>query len=227
MILSDGKIRPGRVVSVEDEAGIIKACVPGLFSDQDDPSLLPPVYPFFTGNANSFSKINVDEDVWVIFFENNPYELFWFRKDVLSENLSDILKKEYSTIEVICAKETDTGYIQLYFSDGDGWVIRKDDSVVQIKKNGDIVLDTGSAHRSISITGNGISLGTVGGSAEPAVLGDKLEKCLLSLYNLLSSIYQAAGTLPFTSLISKAMLRPMQKFRVDITKIKSSHVTLD
>lgn len=227
MILSDGKIRPGRVLQVVNETGIIKACCPGLFSDQDDPSLLPPVYPWFNGNANNFSKVNIDDEVWVIFFENNPYELFWFRKDNIASNLSDILKKEYETVEVICSKETDFGYAQLYFTDGTGWMLRSDDSYMQIDKNGNIILDTGFKHRAISIDNNSISLGTVGGSAEPAVLGDKLTDCLNNLYATLSAMEQSGQLLPYTLLMAKAMKTPLEKFHQSISKITSDHVTLD
>lgn len=44
MELSQGHIRPGRVLNVEDEKGIVKASCCGLFSDQDDPENLPPIY---------------------------------------------------------------------------------------------------------------------------------------------------------------------------------------
>lgn len=227
MILSDGKIRPGRVLHVENEKGIIKVCCPGLFSDQDDPEKLPPVYPWFNGNSNNFSKVNEDDEVWVMFFEHNPYELFWFRKDNIGQNLGDILNKDYEHIEVVCSKELDSGYAQIYYTDGDGWIIRRDETFIQLDKDGNVIIDTGRKHRAISIDDNSISLGTVGGSAEPAVLGDKLEDCLNKLYDLLDAGIKAGQPSPYTASMCLAMQSAMGAFKTSITKIKSNHVTLD
>ena len=228
MKLNEGKIRPGRVLSVVDEKGTIKAAVPGLFSDQDEPEKLPPIYPFFIGNKNMFTKVNEDDDVWVMFFDNNPYELFYFRKDNIQENLSEILNKDYKNIEVLTSLENDSGYVQLFYSDGTGWILRKEDSNIQIDKDGRIILDyNNTEHRQISIDDNSISLGTVGGSAEPAVLGDKLTDTLNKLYLTLSAIEYSASISPFTTLIGTAMKMPLTQYKESIEKITSQHVTLD
>ena len=228
MKLNEGKIRPGRVLAVVDEKGIIKATVPGLFSDQDDPDLLPPVYPYFIGNKNMFTKVKEDDSVWVMFFDDNPYELFYFRKDNIQESLSEILNKDYENIEVITHLDNDSGYVSLYYTDGTGWILRKEDSVIQIDKTGRIILDyNGDKHRQISIDDNSISLGTVGGSAEPAVLGDKLTDTLQKLYLTLKSIEEASKINPYTIAIGLAMKSSLSQYKNSIDKITSQHVTLD
>ena len=228
MKLNEGKIRPGRVLAVVDEKGIIKATVPGLFSDQDDPDLLPPIYPYFIGNKNMFTKVKEDDAVWVMFFEDNPYELFYFRKDNIQESLSEILNKDYENIEVITHLDNDSGYVSLYYTDGTGWILRKEDSVIQIDKTGRIILDyNGDKHRQISIDDNSISLGTIGGSAEPAVLGDKLTDTLQKLYLTLKSIEEASKINPYTIAIGSAMKSPLSQYKNSIDKITSQHVTLD
>ena len=64
-----------------DEKGIIKASVCGLFSDQDEPENIPPIYQFPLGGANNFSSPKKDDEVWVMFFDDNPLDLFYIRKE--------------------------------------------------------------------------------------------------------------------------------------------------
>lgn len=227
MELSQGHIRPGRVLKVEDEKGIIKASCCGLFSDQDDPENLPPVYPFPLGGANNFSLPKVDDEIWLMFFDDNPMELFYIRKDNFPENLKDILSKKYKEVEVLASREMPMGMVQLYFTDGDGWIIRNVDSVIQMRKDGSILLDSGSAHRKIDICNNSISLGSEGGSAHPAAYADKIENSLKILNNMLNAMSKAAKLTPFTVGIGVAIdaLRPMYEQSID--EIDSPHVTLD
>ena len=227
MELSQGHIRPGRVLKVEDEKGIIKASCCGLFSDQDDPENLPQVYPFPLGGANNFSLPKVDDEIWLMFFDDNPMELFYIRKDNFPENLQDILSKKYKEVEVLASREMPMGMVQLYFTDGDGWIIRNVDSVIQMRKDGSILLDSGSAHRKIDICNNSISLGSEGGSAHPAAYADKIENSLKILNNMLNAMSKAAKLTPFTVGIGVAIdaLRPMYEQSID--EIDSPHVTLD
>ena len=217
MELSQGHIRPGRVLKVEDEKGIIKASCCGLFSDQDDPENLPPVYPFPLGGANNFSLPKVDDEIWLMFFDDNPMELFYIRKDNFPENLQDILSKKYKEVEVLASREMPMGMVQLYFTDGDGWIIRNVDSVIQMRKDGSILLDSGSAHRKIDICNNSISLGSEGGSAHPAAYADKIENSLKILNNMLNAMSKAAKLTPFTVGIGVAIdaLRPMYEQSID------------
>lgn len=227
MILANAQIRPGRVLKVEDENGVIKASCCGLFSDQDDPEKLPPIYQFPFGNAHQFSSPKKDDEVWVLFFEDNPLELFYIRKDNLPEHLQDILSSGYEDCEVLASRELSSGMVQIYFTDGDGWIIRNVDAVIQMRKDGSILLDTGSAHRKIDICDNSISLGSEGGSEHPAAYADKVENSLKILNNILNAVSKAAKATPFTSGIALSIdaLRPT--FEQSIDEIDSPHVTLD
>lgn len=227
MELSQGHIRPGRVLKVEDEKGIVKASCCGLFSDQDDPEKLPPIYQFPLGGANNFSLPKKDDELWVMFFDDNPMELFYIRKDNFPENLQEILSKKYKEVEVLASREMPAGMVQLYFTDGDGWIIRNVDSVIQMRKDGSILLDTGSGHRKIDICDNSISLGSIGGSAHPAAYADKVENSFKILNNMLNAMAKAAKSTPYTMGMGIAIdaLRP--SFEQSIDEIDSPHVTLD
>lgn len=227
MELSQAHIRPGRVLKVEDENGVVKASCCGLFSDQDDPEKLPPIYQFPLGGANNFSSPKEDDEIWVMFFDDNPLELFYIRKDNFSENLQDILSKNYEDVEVLASREMPVGMVQLYFTDGDGWIIRNVDSVIQMRKDGSILLDSGSSHRKIDICDNSISLGSEGGSAHPAAYADKVENSLKILNNMLNAMSKAAKNTPYTIGMGLAIdaLRPMYEDSID--EIDSPHVTLD
>lgn len=227
MILSKAHIRPGRVLSIEDTNGTIKAYCCGLFSDQDTVDKLPPVYQFPLAGTNSYYSVAIDDEVWVLFFDDNPLELFYIRKDNFPENLKNILENNYETVEVLASREMTSGVVQLYFTDGDGWIIRNLDAVINMRKDGTIVLDTGSSHRAIDICDNSISLGTIGGSEHPAALGDNVVKSLNILSNLLNAVSQNAKTNPYTVNISLAIDALLQSFTDSLDNIESKHITLD
>jgi hypothetical protein len=92
MKLSQGTLRPGRVIEVL-ENGEIRAAAPGLFSEQDKDQL-PPILPFPSWHANTYSAPKIGDEVWVLNFMDNPLQLHWFRKDNYKENLGDIIKEE-------------------------------------------------------------------------------------------------------------------------------------
>ena len=81
----NGELRPGTILEVLTDEGVIKASVPGLFSAQDQ-EVLPPIYPFCVGGSNTFSTPNVGDEVWVLSFTDNLQQLYWFRKDYFALN---------------------------------------------------------------------------------------------------------------------------------------------
>lgn len=227
MKLGLGSLRPGKVLEVSDNFGTIKCSCCGIFSEEDDTEMLPPVIPFRLAGINSFSSVKKGDEVWVLTFEDNPQELFYIRKDTFKENIKDILEKDYKFCEVIASRETPEGFIQLYFNDGDGWIIRHVNSVIQIRKDGSILLDAGSAHRKIDISDDSISIGSIGTSAHTAAYGDKVVASLNKLDNIISAIEEAANKLPYTMGISAAIKATQQMFSDSIEEIESPHVTID
>jgi hypothetical protein len=227
MKMSQAHIRPGRVLRLVDENGTIKAACCGLFSDQDEPDKLPPVYQFPLGNSNSFYSMHEDDEIWILFFDDNPLELFYIRKDILPENLKDILAQKYEDVEVIASREMPAGFVQIYFTDGDGWIIRNIDSFIQLRKDGSILLDSGSAHRKIDICNDSISIGSEGGSAHTAALGDKVVESLNKLDALLTALEKAAAASPYTAALGSVLSTIRPAWASTIASIESTNVTLD
>ena len=218
MKLSQGILRPGKVLEVL-ENGNIKASAPGLFSAEDQ-SNLPPIFPFTSWHANSYSAPEVGDEVWILNLMDNPLQLYWFRKDKYEQN--SIIKEE--NVEVICNRETPMSWATIYFSDGSGWVIKNDDSIININSDGDIVLSRPESHRNISIKSSGIELG---GDSHPAVYGDELIKILYKIQIALSAVQVAASSNIITMPIGAAINSCANDLAVMIPKIVSPHVRLD
>lgn len=225
MKLLQGTIRPGTVKYVSNN-GEIKASSPGLFSSTDNVDNLPPIMPWQIGsNCNSFTKPNIGDDVWIMNFSDNPLQLFWFRKDRVAE--CDNINFEEENIEVLCNRDINGDWATIYLSDGSGWVISKGESIMQIRADGSIQLNTGFNHRVIDINTKGISLGSEGTSAHPAAYGDEVANALIELSKLLRKVSIDALANPYTIKIGQTLLTELPSFEKTISKITSPHVTLD
>lgn len=226
MKLNKGTIRPGTVLEVFDD-GSIKASAPGLFSFDDDTNKMPPILPWFIGNnTNAFSKLKPYEEVWIMNFSDNPRQLYWFRKDTVSDNAENIPMSE-ENVEILCNREVGGEYCSIYFSDGSGWVISKGVSVIKIKPDGSIILTTDMPNRCIEINGQNISIGSEGQSAHPAAYGDKTEELLMNLCMLLNKVGVAAISNPLTFAIGSELLGGLPNITLKISDISSQHVTID
>lgn len=225
MKLINGILRPGIVLEYLGE-GKIKASAPGLFSEEDKDKL-PPIMPFFEiigSHTNSFSEPHINEEVWILNLLDNPLQLYWFRKDNHVENNKEIpWEGDQTNVEVICNRESGLGWATLCFSDGTGWLLKNDDSKLQIHKDGSIDLGMNIKNRNIHIDTNGVNIGS---DAHPAVYGDELESFLLELCNLLQSIQLSATPNPYTSAIGSTILSSLPNLRGKIPNIKSTHVKL-
>jgi hypothetical protein len=226
MKISKGTIRPGTVLEVL-ENGIIKATAPGLFNVIDEPAKLPPIMPWFIGsNSNSFSKLKRYDEVWIMNFLDNPRQLYWFRKDKIKDNNENIPRSE-ENVEIICNREVGGEWCSIYFSDGSGWVISKGESIIKIRPDGTILLDTGLDNRCIDINGKNISIGSEGKSAHPAAYGDTTVEVLTSICSLLSKVATAALPTPFTAAIGSTIMTSLPGIMSKIPDIQSEHVTID
>ena len=223
MKLGNAILRPGKVIEVLED-GKIRANVPGLFSEEYKDKL-PPIYPFFSHHANTYSDPKVYDDVWVLNFPDNPLDLHWFRKDNFAENNKEILQEE--NVEVLCNREAGLGWAQIYFSDGTGWIIRNDESLIQIRKDGSIMLKMDWPHRTIDINSGNISLGKEGESDHPAALGDKTQDSITAICGLLNVIATVAKTNPYTMMIGTTIDTLLPDVKKTIGPIASNHVTLD
>lgn len=225
MRLTNGILRPGIVLDVL-ESGKIKASAPGLFVEEDK-DLNPPIMPFYEligSHPNSFTTPKQGDEVWILNLLDNPLQLYWFRKDDHITNNSNIFKETGTqNVEILCNTESGIGYASLFFSDGTGWVLRNDDSKLQIFPDGHIELGMNWPHRSITIDPQAIKLGN---GEHPACLGDETANILLRICGLFQVLGQAAKTSPYT--MALAPIFDMGKMiQEDIPGIKSSHVKID
>lgn len=228
MELHKAIIRPGTVREVL-ENGEIKASAPGLFSFTDDPAKMPPIMPCpFIYNSNGFSKLKLYDEVWIMNFTDNPRQLYWFRKDKIqmNENLLDIINNE-ANVEILCNRDVAGDWCSIYFSDGSGWVISKDDSIINIRPDGSIMLNTGTANRCIDINASNISIGSEGESAHPAAYGDKTENAIRSICALLGQVATSAIANPYTIPIGTTLMTGLTGVIKNISEISSPHVTID
>jgi hypothetical protein len=224
MKLSNAILRPGKVLEVVDANGTIKVSAPGLFSDQDDPQLLPPVTPLLLFHSNQYSTPLVDDEVWVLNFTDNTQQLYWFRKDNYIENNKDI--QEEVNVEVLCSRESGAGWATIYFSDDSGWYIKNDKTFIQLDPDGNIKLKNPNAHRCIEINSNNISIGSEGESAHPACFGDITADLLWKIYMTFNALKTASAANPMTAHLGAA-INMVGDWSGDISKIKSGHVTID
>lgn len=225
MKLSNGTIRPGTVLQVLAN-GCIKASAPGLFSATDDPNKLPPIMPWFMGsNANAYSQPKVYDEVWIMNFSDNPQQLYWFRKDNISN--SENIPTSETNVEIVCNRNVGGEWCSIYFSDGSGWIMGKGESVMQIRNDGTILLSIDQPGRCIDINGKNISIGKEGSSSHPAAYGDKTEEVLLALCNLLNSVAQKAMGNPHTAAIGVELMAKLPTISNKVPNISSQNVTIE
>ena len=225
MKLSSATIRPGKVLEVLDNKGTIKASAPGLFTSQDKDKLPPIMHAPWGAHPNSFTTPDEGKEVWIINFTDNKRQLYWFRKDPFDKNNSDNNNvQDEQNVEILWSRKSGMGWATIYFSDDSGWIIRNDDSKIQINPDGEICLSLPEAHRTIDINSDGISIGSKGSSAHPATYADKLEDILSTINQQFALIKQAATTNPYTAAIGSVIDTSWSN---KIPDIESIHVTID
>lgn len=230
MRLDRCELRPGFVLEVVDNYGAVKASVTGVFSDEADPETLPPIIPFTSLSRGTFSHPKENDPIWVLINRDNPQELLYFRQADLSNQLADILDKSYDDVEVLMRTESGTGYAQVLFDTEEGLIVQNDDSSIVINKEGNITLSKNGSHRTIEINSDGISLGSAGGSAEPALLGDKTEDALNKLWKCINTVVMSLqSSCPYAApaMAQVQAQNVLPDAKAAIMKIKSDHVTLD
>ena len=227
-----GNIRPGKVLEVvEGGKGTIKVSAPGLFSAEDETELLPPVYPWpFGQHANSYSCPKVDDEVWVMNFQDNPLQLHWVRKDFFEENNAELpLDDETQNLEVIVNREfDDSKWAMLYFSNGDGWMMRKgEDGLINIREDGSILLKTNFDKRIIDICKDSIALGSEGKENDSAMLYGAWKDWANEIVNQLrTTLTTAASANPYTANLAPAFQQVALTIQQKIAPVESKHVSI-
>lgn len=230
MRLIHATLRPGKVLEVL-ENGRIKISAPGLFTDQDDLEKLPPVYPFPIGHANSFSCPKKDEEVWVLSLSDNPLQLHWFRKDNFEENDKDLpIGDEAENVEVVVNREyDDSKWATIYFSNGDGWIIREgEDGLINMRNDGSILLKTQYDKRIIDVCEDSIALGTEGKAGDSAMLFKKWKEWLQNdlcdtFFNTFVNVLNAN---PYTTSAGAGLKPLVEQLKQTGNDIESKHVSI-
>lgn len=223
MKLVHATLRPARVIEVLGR-GKIRVEAPGKFSAADKDSL-PPVYPFFGQHANSYTTVNEGDEVWLLSCSDNPRQLHWIRKDNFEENDQEMMGGK--NVEILMNQKSGIGWATLLFEDGTGWLLRNGEGIINIDKDGNILLSINEPNRAISISSEGISLGTKGVSNHKAAFGDETQKALEVIYALFNALKMAAGESKFTAHLVPAITSQLSGLDIQIPKITSENVTLD
>lgn len=224
MRLIKGIIRPGVVEEILDN-GMIRASAPGLFSYNDNLSDLPPIMPWQIGNnCNSYSSPREGDEVWILNFEDNALQLYWFRKDKVSYNRNIDITGEH--VEILCNRDIDGENASLYFTDGEGWMLSKGRSYMQISPDGSINISTNDPNKTISINGKGINLGSTD-AEHGAAYGDVTENALSALSTLLHKVALVSIPNPYTAAIGNALIQGLNNFDKHIENIESENVFID
>lgn len=227
MKLSECEIRPGIVLEVTDEHGTVKAACAGVFSEEDDPAMLPPVYPFMQSSSSSFNQPHPNDLIWVWTFKDNPQELFYtFRSDTRGQS-SGILGGKPKDSQILACRDAGFSKSQLYYSTDDGWVMQNDSASMKIDPEMNISMSKSDRHRTVEINDDGISLGSSGKSAEPAVLGDHLVSALKKLAACLSATAESMMINPYTAQAGAKLKSGLSAFESATEQILSKNVTLD
>lgn len=227
MRLSECEIRPGTVLEAIDENGTIKAACAGVFSEEDDPEMLPPVYPFMQSSASSFNQPHPNDLIWVWIFHDNPQELFYTFRSNTADASSHILSKKPKDSQILASRDAGFSKSQLYYSTDDGWVMQNDSADITIDKDKNIRMTRNDPHRTVEVNDDGISLGSEGKSAEPAVLGDQLTSALRKLSACLSATAESLKGNPYTAESGAKLESGLGAFESAVEKILSKNVTLD
>jgi hypothetical protein len=235
MKLTNATLRPGIVRAVE-KGNQIKVSAPGLFSAEDPPEKLPPVKLFSSPSANAVTSVKELDEVWVLSFSDNPAELYWMRKDdsLDAEDAKEELDKTNDESqkmgehpEIIFNQNDEGSRGAIYFSKESGLVIKKDDSCIHLKGNGDIVIDGGFPGSRIEISKTNITIGGMKASpAQPAVLGDNLQDVIDLITESLAAIQGAAQKSPYTMQIALALAPRVAKLQNESSAICSQNVKI-
>lgn len=183
----------GEIVSISDPKfiGRIKADIKGVFSSVDgsqsiDFDMAPWIYPEMS-SMNVFHTPKVG-DMVIIWFDKDLYHGRYRSYERVGEDLTERMKDDYEGFKSIVYDPEEE--LEISYSRKKGIIIDLGGSTIKIgKKNkkislsykhGESILEL--SKDGVSIESSNISLGKIGDSNEPAVLGDKAAEQLTALW---------------------------------------------
>lgn len=256
-----GTIWVGEVTNTGDplQLGRVKIKVFGKYDELEE-EVIPWAIPYNQLSSGTVYIPKVGE-ICNVFFENGDENIPFFmgisktNDDLLGEYAEDY-PKVWSIVydkkagEDATGKASDERTLEIFYTETQGLIIRKNDSFIQLKNEDEsIFIKNGKTEDVIHINDDGISLGSEGTSDEPAVLGDKNVEALEALStqidtlitNILTfcatqttastSVPLTVGLVPgYATLIADATLIKANLVGIGIKEIpntRSSKVTLD
>tara|TARA_R110000796_G_scaffold192641_6_gene309331 strand:+ start:6718 stop:7428 length:711 start_codon:yes stop_codon:yes gene_type:complete len=228
-----GTIWIGEVLNSEDplSLGRVKIAVFGKFDELSE-DVIPWAIPY-NQLASGTVIIPKKGEVCNVFFENGDENVpFYTGIAKTNDDLLSEFGEDYPSVWSIVYDKTigEEKSLEIFYTDTQGLMIRKSNSLINIKNEDEsVIITNGKTKKSIHISDDGISLGTEGKSAESAVLGDTLETLLndfITELGKIGAIPTPAG--PSGTLSSSPLWTPLvAKFKTDWETMKSQLVSLD
>jgi hypothetical protein len=195
-----GTIWVGEVIQTDDPLflGRVKIKVFGKF-DELDPEVIPWALPYNQLASGTVIIPKIGEYCNVFFENGDEYVPFYSGIAKTNDGLLGEFGEDYPKVwSIVYDKrmgEDGTGEagdertLEIFYTETQGLMIRKNESFIQIKNEDEsIILSNGSTSKVVHISDDGISLGTEGTSAEPAVLADTLEQLLIDFLGKLELV---------------------------------------
>jgi len=207
-----GTIWVGEVIDTNDvlNLGRVKIKVFGKFDKLND-EVIPWAIPYNQLSSGTVIIPKVGE-ICNVFFENgDEYVPFYSgiaktNDDLLGEYAEDY-PKVWSIVydkrmgEDGLGEESDPRTLEIFYTETQGLIVRKNETFIQFSNEDEsILLSNGETGKVVHIGNEGISLGTQGGSLEPAVLGDTLETLLTDFITKLGAVTVNSPVGPCTPL---------------------------
>lgn len=171
------KILYGKVVDINDEKklGRIRCEVFGR-TENIDINHLPWYLPRRNKDAHDLPKLN---EIVEIFLMDDDILMGYYKLCGNSEIL-EISDEDYQSAKYVLFHDlsnwNDEGILEISYTKSKGVYIELDESIVNIRRNGTIHLYSKLLNKQIDISETQISLGSVGESLEPAVMGTQNNK---------------------------------------------------
>ena len=224
MKLSCGHIRPGKVLTVEDNYGTIKGSCAGLFSVEDSPEKLPPIYPFLKMSPTQFVKPNVGDDIWVLFFTDNPQELFYVfqgstQNTAKLDKTTGSLEEYDNNVQILMACESGFNGAELSFSTQDGWKLSNDSVEMTMKDDNTFALKNDNGE--LQMNDSGICLS---GSDHSVARGDVVMDRFSKLESMLKLFAKSLNGNPYTASAGAVLENLVDSYMTNFDEIESPNV---
>lgn len=202
----------GKVVDIDDpnKIGRIRCEVYGR--SEGIPKDYLPWYTPMLWNKDTFDLPKIDEIVYVRLWDDDIHQGQWALRE--HDDRFEMSDDDYQSAKIILRRYLDDwgddGLLSVHYSKTDGLMLMLAENKINIRRDGTIHLYSEALGKQIDISASQISLGSVGVSEEPAVMGLQNNDCHQkqadftqwlcdTLAQGLNELSTAAASKPFTS----------------------------